>query len=119
MRFVLALLLTATVSFLAGLRLEWWSIALVSFLVALLIPQRISGAFLSGFFGVFILWATLALWIDSKNGNTLSHKMAELFKLGGSSLLLILVTALIGGLVGGFAAMAGSSLRPVPKVRRY
>jgi len=119
MRIILALLLTATISFLAGLRLEWWSIAIVSFLVALLIPQKISGAFISGFLGIFILWAVLALWIDSKNGNTLSFKMAELFKLGGSSILLILVTAFIGGLVGGFAAMAGSSLRPLPRARRY
>ena len=119
MRIILALLLTATISFLAGLRLEWWSIAIVSFLVALLIPQKIIGAFISGFLGIFILWAVLALWIDSKNGNTLSFKMAELFKLGGSSILLILVTAFIGGLVGGFAAMAGSSLRPLPRPRRY
>ena len=119
MRLTLAILLTATISFLAGLRLEWWSIALVSFLVALLIPQKISAAFLSGFFGIFILWAVLAFWIDSKNGNSLSYKMAELFKLGGSSILLVLITALIGGLVGGFAAMAGSSLRPIPKARRY
>src|SRR5215203_3026197 len=119
MRIILALLLTATISFLAGLRLEWWSIAIVSFLVALLIPQKISGAFISGFLGIFILWAVLALWIDSKNGNTLSYKMSELFKLGGSSILLILVTAFIGGLVGGFAAMAGSSLRPLPRARRY
>ena len=119
MRFTLALLLTAAICFLAGLHLEWWSIALVAFFVALLIPQKIAGAFLSGFLGVFILWAILAAWIDSKNGNSLSHKMAEIFKLGGSSILLILVTALIGGLVGGFAAMAGSSLRPVTRIRRY
>jgi len=119
MKFILALLLTATLCFLAGLRLEWWSIAIVSFLVALLIPQKIGGAFVSGFVGVFILWATLAIWIDSRNGNMMSYKIAELFKLGGSSVLLILVTALIGGLVGGFAAMAGSSLRPLPKLRRY
>jgi hypothetical protein len=119
MRLILSLLLTATLGFLAGLRFEWWSIALVSFLVALLIPQKISVAFLSGFLGIFILWSVLATWIDSKNGNVLSFKMAEIFKLGGSSILLILVTALIGGLVGGFAAMAGSSLRPAQKVRRY
>jgi hypothetical protein len=118
MRFILAFLLTATIGFLAGLRLEWWSIALVAFLVALLIPQSISNAFFSGFIGIFILWAVLAFWIDNKNGNMLSREIAELFKLGGSSVLLILVTALIGGLVGGFAAMAGSSLRPVPRVRR-
>lgn len=119
MRFVLALLLTATLAFLAGLQLEWWSIALVAFLVAILIPQTIGASFLSGFTGIFLLWAILAFWIDTKNGSILSHKVAELFKLGGSSILMILVTALIGGLVGGFAAMAGSSLRPVPKAERY
>jgi len=118
MRFVLALLLTATISFLAGLRLEWWSIAVVSFLVALLIPQTIGSAFLSGFLGIFILWIVLATWIDVKNGRALSHEIAELFKLGGFSFLLILVSALIGGIVAGFAAMAGSALRPVPKFRR-
>lgn len=118
MRFILALLLTATFGFLAGLRLEWWSIALVAFLVALLIPQTIGRSFLSGFAGIFLLWAILAFWIDAKNGSTLSHRIAELFKLGGSSILLIFIAALIGGLVGGFAAIAGSSLRPVPTVRR-
>jgi hypothetical protein len=119
MKFILALLLTASLAFLAGLRLEWWSIAIVAFLIALLIPQTISRSFLSGFTGIFLLWALLAFWIDNRNGSTLSHRIAELFKLGGSSLLLILVTAFIGGLVGGFAAMAGSSFRPVSKARRY
>ena len=119
MRFILSLLLTAALSFLAGIFLPWWSIAIVAFLIALLIPQKIVMAFLAGLSGIFLLWATLALWIDIKNGSVLSNKIAELFKLGGSSILLILVTAFIGGLVGGFAAMAGSLLRPPQKIRRY
>lgn len=118
MRFILAFLLTASLAFLAGLKLEWWSIAVVAYLVALLIPQTTGSAFLSGFAGIFLLWTLLAFWIDSRNGSTLSHRIAELFKLNGSSVLLVFVTALIGGLVGGFAAMAGTSLRPAPKVRR-
>lgn len=118
MRFLLSILLTAALSFIAGLFLPWWSIALIAFLVALFIPQRISTAFLSGMLGIFLLWVLLAFWIDIKNNNNLSHKIAELFKLGGSSVLLILVTAFIGGLVGGFAAMAGSSLRPAPRLHR-
>jgi hypothetical protein len=76
-------------------------------------------SFLSGLVGIFLLWTIVASWIDIKNSSMLSHKVSELFKLGGSSILLILVTALIGGLVGGFAAMAGSSLRPAPRVRKY
>jgi hypothetical protein len=118
MRFVLALLLTAVLSFLAGLFLPWWSIALIAFLVALLIPQGTGFAFLSGMLGIALLWSIIASWIDVKNYSILSHKISELMKIGGSSILLICITALIGGLVGGFAAMSGSFLRPVPKRRR-
>jgi hypothetical protein len=118
MRFILAILLTAVLSFLAGLFLPWWNIAIIAFLVDLLIPQTIDRSFVSGLLGIFLLWTILTSWIDIKNNSILSHRISELFKLGGSSILLILVTALIGGLVGGFAAMAGSSLHPAKKLRR-
>jgi hypothetical protein len=75
------------------------------------IHQHAGKAFLSGFLGIFLLWAGLAWWIDMKNEGILSKKIAELLPLGGSSLLLILVTAFIGALVGGFGAMTGSFLR--------
>jgi hypothetical protein len=112
MKLIPSILLIAVLSFLAGMKLPWWSIALVAFAVTLLIPQTVGSGFLSGFIGIFLLWCLLAFWIDAKNNSILSHKIAELFPLGGSSVLLILVTALVGGLVGGFAGMAGSSLRP-------
>jgi hypothetical protein len=110
MRFVLAVLLTALLSFIAGLQFPWWSIAIIAFLVALFIGQSVGRSFLSGFLGVFLLWFIVSLWIDTKNENILSHKIAQLFPLGGSSFLLILVTAFIGALVGGFAAISGASL---------
>jgi hypothetical protein len=115
MKFILATLLTATLAFLAGMFLPWWSIAIVSFLVALFLIRHIGLGFLSGFLGIFICWGLLALWIDIKNESILSYKIAQIFPLGGSSALLILLTALVGSLVGGFAAMAGSSLRPVKR----
>jgi hypothetical protein len=102
-------------SFIAGLYLPWWSIALVTFVVALFIPQPAGFSFLTGFAGIFIHWSLLALWIDRQNESILSHKIAELFSLNGSSSLLILVTALTGGVVGGFAAMSGSLLLPRKK----
>ena len=117
MRFILSVLLIALLSYIAGLYLPWWSIALVAFAVSLLITQSLGAAFLSGFTGIFLLWALLAVWIDSKNESLLSHKIAQLFPLGGSSILLIIVTALVGGLVGGLAAMSGAALR-APKRRR-
>ena len=111
MRFLLATLLTATLGFIAGIYLPWWSIAVIAFLVALLIKQKIGWAYLSAFAGIFLLWGGLAFLIDIKNESILSHKMAQVFPLNGSSLLLILITALIGALVAGLAAISGSSLR--------
>lgn len=111
MRFLLATFLTATLSLIAGIYTPWWSIAIISFLVALLIKQRFGIAFLSGFVGIFLLWGGLSFWIDAANKQVLSHKIALIFPLSGSSILLILVTAVVGAMVGGFAAMSGSSLR--------
>lgn len=115
MKLIVALLLTALISFVAGLYLPWWSIAPAAFIAALLIHQRPGRAFLAGFLGVFLLWAALAWWIDMKNEHYLSHKVAQLLPLGGNSFLLIAVSALLGGLVAGFAALSGSFLRSSPR----
>jgi hypothetical protein len=111
MKFFAAILLTAMLSFAGGLWFSWWIIAIASFLIALLIHQRAGKAFLAGAIGVFLLWGILAWWIDMKNEHVLSKKIAEVLPLGGSSFLLILVTAIIGGLVAGLGAMSGIYLR--------
>jgi predicted PurR-regulated permease PerM len=111
MKFIISLLLTALLSFAAGLYLPWWSIALCAFIVSLLILQPPLKAFLAGFAGVFLLWVIFSWFVDAANDHILSHKIAQIFPLGGISFLLILVTALVGGLVGGFAALSGSYLR--------
>lgn len=111
MKFLVAILLTALLAFVGSLWLDWWSIAIAAFLIAILVHQKAGKAFLSGFIGVFILWGAFAWWIDMKNEGVLSKKIAEVLPLGGNSLLLILVTAFVGGLVAGFGAMSGSYLR--------
>ncbi|RYY40821.1 MAG: hypothetical protein EOO08_06745 [Chitinophagaceae bacterium] len=111
MRFLVSILLIALFAFIAGRYLPWWSIAVVAFAVCVLLPQRLLRSFLAGFLGIFLLWFGLALWLDTKNDQLLSRKIAELLHLGQSSFLLMLVTALIGGIVGGFAALSGASLR--------
>ncbi len=115
MKLLTAIVLTALLAFVSGLYLPWWSLAVAAFIVAILVHQKAGKAFLSGFLGVFLLWAGLAWWIDMKTPGLLSQKIAELLKLGGNSILLILVTAFIGGLVVGFGAMTGSFLRSSKK----
>jgi hypothetical protein len=111
MKFIISILLTGLLAFLAGLWFDWWIIAIAAFLIALLVVQRPGKAFLSGFIALFVLWGLFSWWIDMKNDQILSQKIAVVLPLGGSSVLLILVTALIGGIVGGFGALSGSFLR--------
>ena len=111
MKFIIALVLTALLSFIASLRFDWWIIAIMSFIVALLVHQTAWKSFLAGFLGLFLLWGILAEWIDIANKGILSKKIATVLPLGGNALLLILITGIVGGLVAGFAAMSASYLR--------
>ncbi|WP_127125499.1 hypothetical protein [Pseudoflavitalea rhizosphaerae] len=114
MKLIISILITALLSFVAGLFLPWWTIAPAALVVALCIHQSPFKSWLTGFLALFLLWGGLALGIDTKNQHVLSAKLAEIFSLGGSSFLLILVTALVGGLVAGFAALTGSYIRKRP-----
>jgi len=111
MKIAVTILLTIILSFAAGLYLPWQSMALVSFLMAVFMHQKPGMAYLTGFVSMFLLWTLLAWWIDAQNDHILSARMATLFPLGGSSLLLILVTGLVAGIIGGLAALTGSYLR--------
>lgn len=111
MKFFIASLLTALLSFIASLWFDWWVIAIVAFVVALLVHQRGWKAFLAGLLGIFVLWGILAEWADAKNGGNLGGRIGELFGIGHHSWVMVLITAVIGGLVGGFAAITGSYFR--------
>ncbi len=115
MKFLIALLLTALLSFVGGLWLPWWEIAGASFIVSVIIPQNSRKCFFAGFVGIFLEWGILSWWIDFKNNSILSQKIAQILPLGGSSYLLIFTTAIIGGIVGGLSALAASYLRPASK----
>lgn len=114
MKFISAIILTALLSFISGLYLPWWGIAITAFLVAAIIHQQAGRAFLSGFIALFLLWGGLAWWIDMQNQHILSKRIAAVLPLGGSPMALILVTAFIGALVAGMGAMSGSYLRSSP-----
>ena len=111
MKFIVATILTSLLAFAAGLYLPWWSIAIAAFIVSALIHQKPWKSMLSGALGLFLLWGLLAIWIDSKNQGVLSARISELLPLGGSAFLLILITAFVGALVAGLAALSGAYLK--------
>jgi len=111
MKFIVVLLLTALLGYTAPLYLSWWSFAITSFIIALFVRQRPFAAFVAGFLGMFVLWGMMVMIIDNANEHILSHKIAQILPLNGSSVMLIFITALIGGLVSGFSALSGSLAR--------
>ena len=111
MKFFISLILTILLSFAACLFLPWWSIAIAAFVVAALIPQKPFKAFLTGFIALFLLWGALSFWMSNNNDHILAHKVSQLILKMDNPILLIFATALIGALVAGFAALAGSYLR--------
>ena len=120
MKFINSFLLTALLSFIAGLFISyWWFFAVIAFLVAILINQKGYKAFLAGFLALFILWFALAFWMDLANEGVLSVKIASILPLGGSKWMLMIVTACIGGLVAGFAALSGSYIRSTSSKKQF
>ena len=111
MKFIVSILLIALLSVAACLYLPWWSIAIVSFIVAASIPQKPWKSFLTGFISLFLLWGSLSWYISSNNENLLAHKVSMIILKTDSPYSLMLVTALIGSLVAGFASLAGSFVR--------
>lgn len=110
MKFVLQTILIILVAWILELFAPWYSIAIAAF--ALGYSVKSNANFLAGFIGVALLWL-IRMWItDIQAAGTmnLAEAVSKIFPLNSKSLL-FLVTALLGGLVGGFACLTGSLLK--------
>jgi hypothetical protein len=103
--------LILVLAFLAQLFLPWWTIAPLCFALAAALGSTGGRAFGAGFAGIALGWLFMAGWLNFKSANILSHRVAQLLPLGGQGWALVLVTAVLGGLVGGMAALAGCWVR--------
>lgn len=108
MKFIISLLLIIVLAFTSCLFFPWWSIALAAFIVSALIPQTPFKSFLAGFIALFLLWGVLSFWISHNNEHILAHRVSLLVFKMDNPILLIVITALLGGLVAGFAGLSGS-----------
>ncbi len=108
MRFSVQIAVILFLGYLLELFLPWWAIAIAAFLGGVLVHTRSN--FLAGFVAIGLLWAGKALLTDLTTDAELADRVARIFLLHNKALLL-LVTFLISGLVGGFSAMSGGALR--------
>lgn len=111
MRFFLSLVLTAALAYVLGMFLDWWSIALAAFAVALLLPQTPGKAFFSGFFGIALLWGMMAGIMDLRNEHILATRMSKLILQSSAPFAMVMITAVLGGIVGALSALSASVIR--------
>lgn len=96
---------------------SWWWIIIDTFLATLLMGKTPLGSFLSGFLAVTVVWGGYAFAVNSANEGLLLQKIAQVFG-APSGWLLILLTIMLGALVGGFSALTAYSLKALWKRKR-
>lgn len=107
---LLKIILTAVMAYSLQTMLPWWSVVIASFSISFIISTKGLSSFVGGFLGVGILWFILAAITDIQTDSILTDRVAGIFSLP-NNFLLILITSIIGGLVGGFGALTGMQLR--------
>jgi hypothetical protein len=100
-------LIILILSFASGYFLPWWVVAIAAFLAACLIGKTPASGFWQGFAAVFIGWTVLALFKSIPNNHILASRVVQLFPIPHHWILLLFITALIGGIVGGMASITG------------
>ena len=115
MKFAAQIIIIAALTAALQLIFTWWTAAIAAFIVGLVIPQSGSKAFLAGLIAVSFLWMIYALVISFNNDFILAKRVIGLFPIPPSGLLLILITGIIGGLVGALGALTGNRLKAIYK----
>ncbi len=89
----------------------WWLIIIAPLLLGFFFKITQFHAFLMGAFSIIIYWGFLFIILSSKVGSSILERVAYLLPINGSKVGLVIITLLIGGLLGGLAALNGAFWR--------
>jgi hypothetical protein len=112
MKFILQVFGIIVLAHMFEIFLPWYSIALAAFVMGYIFRSRAN--FLAGFLGIAFLWAFKAWMMNSSSATDLADRVAHIFSLPQKEWLFLMM-AIIGGMVGGFAALSGALLKPKHK----
>ncbi|SNR75496.1 hypothetical protein [Hymenobacter mucosus] len=91
--------------------MPWWSLVLVCLGLAAWQRPSSGQAFAAGLLGAGLSWWLPALWLTTHGAARLAGRLATLLPLGGNAWLLLALSGVVAGLVGGLAAVSGTWLR--------
>jgi hypothetical protein len=108
MRFLIQFIAILFSAHLLALFMPWYSIAIAGFVMGYLLKSKTN--FLAGFAAIATLWMFNAWLFDAASSSDLAARVARILMVK-YEIVLFVVMGVIGGLVGGFAALTGSLLR--------
>lgn len=103
-------LLILGLTFVLELYYPWYMIMLIPFIVCFALPGNAGADFLLSLMAIFLVWMGMSIYRDIPNHSILSSRIARLFHLN-SSYLLIIISSLFGGLLAGLSGLSGNYLR--------
>ena len=109
--FILFLLIFVLASLAQLLLLPWWVVLPLCLGLAAWRGTSAGAAFGAGLLGVGLSWWLPAAWLNLHGTGLLAGRVATLLPLGGNPWLLVLLSGLLAGLVGGLATLAGAWLK--------
>jgi len=86
-----------------------WAIAVCAAIISFSIRTNGATSFLGGFVALSLLWMSKATFIDVATHSVISSKIIPLLGFQ-HPIMLILLTGLIGGILGGFGSLIGQQL---------
>jgi hypothetical protein len=110
MKFLLFTLLSALVVVFLNIVAPYWVVMIAVTALAALIRPTVWGGFLGGGLGMGLVWLGQTLYISAVTSSTLPDKMGALIGLG-SGLSLMLLTAVLGFILGGCSGLLGVMFR--------
>jgi len=110
MKFLLFTLLSALVVVFLNIVAPYWMVMIAVTALAALIRPTVWGGFLGGGLGMGLVWLGQTLYISAVTSSTLPDKMGALMGLG-SGLSLMLLTAVLGFILGGSSGLLGVKFR--------
>lgn len=94
--------------------LPWWNVMVAAFVAGIMFPLKRWLAFFTPFLAIFILWSFQTSIISSSNDFILAKKIAQLLYVN-NTILLIILTGIIGGLAAGLAGVYGKQFLNILK----
>ena len=105
--FIISTLLIIGIGYLIQSYFPWWTVVILAVIIGFIIkPTNGFWGYITGFVAVALLWGMYAGYLDAQNAHILSTKMGNLFG-ALSSFSMILLTSLIGGIIGGLGTLTG------------